>query len=216
MKSFAAYLFDADGTIIDTRELIYRSFMRMGEVMGAEMPPRPFLERTVGLPVPVQLPLILGEGRGEAYYARAERAYSEYMLDNWRDFLGTFPGVGEGLAELAAAGKKLAVVTSRRRKSLELFLEALGLARHFSQLITPEDTARSKPDPEPARLAMRRLGSRPGETVFIGDAEYDICCGGAAGAATALVAWGGMDPGGWPIKPDFIAGSFADLLPEVV
>ena len=214
MKSYAAYLFDADGTIIDTREMICRSFVRMGEVMEAKMPPRDFIEATIGLPVTVQIPLILGEGRGEEYYAMARRAYGEHMMANYRQLLDTFPGVREGLAKLAANGKKLAVVTSRRRQSLDIFLDALDLNRYFTLKVTPEDTARGKPDPEPALLAMRLLGSRPEETVFVGDAEFDIRCGRAAGIDTVLVAWGGMDPSAWPIRPDFTARHFSDLLPE--
>ena len=213
MKSYAAYLFDADGTIIDTREMIYRSFLRMGEVMGMELPDRAFIEATIGLPVSVQVPLLLGEGRGEDCYARAIRAYGDYMLENYRSFLATFPGVREGLAELAAAGKKLAVVTSHRRKSLDLFLSELDLDRYFSRKITPEDTKKTKPDPEPALLAMRLLGAEPGETVFVGDAEFDIRCGKAAGTDAAFVVWGGMDPSGWPVRPDFTAREFSDLLP---
>lgn len=214
MKSYAAYLFDADGTIIDTREMIYQSFVRMGEAMKMEMPPRDFIEATIGLPVTVQVPLILGEGKGEEYYARARNAYSDHMMANYRKLLGTFPGVREGLAKLAENGKKLAVVTSRRRQSLDIFLDALDLNRYFSLKVTPEDTVRSKPDPEPALLAMRLLGSYPEETVFIGDAEFDIRCGRAAGIDAVLVAWGGMDPSGWPIRPDFTARHFSDLLPE--
>jgi pyrophosphatase PpaX len=214
MKSYAAYLFDAGGTIIDTREMIYRSFVRMGEVMEAKIPPRDFIEATIGLPVTVQVPLILGEGKGEEYYAMARKAYGDHMMANYRELLDTFPGVREGLAKLAANGKKLAVVTSRRRQSLDIFLGALDLSRYFSLMVTPEDTARSKPDPDPALLAMQLLGSHPKETVFIGDAEFDIRCGRAAGIDTVLVAWGGMDSSAWPVRPDFTARHFSDLLPE--
>jgi pyrophosphatase PpaX len=214
MKSYAAYLFDADGTIIDTRELIYRSFMRMGEEMKAEMPDRPFIEATVGLPVEVQVPILLGQGRGKEYYARAENAYRAYMMEVYRDFLDVFPGVREGLAKLAAAGRKLAVVTSRGRQSLDIFLDVLDINRYFSRKITPEDTERSKPDPQPAELAMRLLEAKAEETVFVGDAEYDIRCGKAAGTDTILAAWGGMDPANWPVRPDFIASNFSDILPD--
>ena len=214
MKSYAAYLFDADGTIIDTREMIYQSFLSMGETLGEPLPGRAFIESTIGLPVSVQIPMLIGEGRGDDCYARASKAYGDYMRRNYRRFLSVFPGVREGLATLAAMGRKLAVVTSRRRESLDVFLSELDIDRYFSQKITPEDTEKSKPDPQPAILAMRLLGAEPGDTVFVGDAEYDIRCGKAAGTDAALVAWGGMNPSGWPVRPDFTAHEFSDLLPD--
>ncbi len=214
MKEYDAYLFDADGTIIDTRELIYRSFMHMGRAMGVVMPPRDYIESTTGLPVVVQLPMLLGEGHDGAYYDEAGRHYSDYMMEVYRDYLRSFPDTAEVLAELKSRGKKLAVVTSRRRPSLELFLDVLELKSFFDLLVTPEDTSKSKPDPEPAFFALSRLNAEPGRTVFIGDAEFDMRCGKAAGTDAVYVEWGGMDYAAWPVRPDYVAGKFTDLLPD--
>lgn len=214
MKEYDAYLFDADGTIIDTRELIYRSFMHMGEAVGADMPDRRYIESTTGLPVSVQLPLLLGEGRSEGYYEQARRAYSGFMMETYPEHLRAFPDAARVLGELKRLGKKLAVVTSRMRPSLELFLGELKLKEYFDVLVTPEDTEKPKPDPEPAFFAMRRLGAEPARTVFIGDAEFDMRCGKAAGTDVTYVDWGGMEYAAWPVRPDYVAARFADLLPD--
>ncbi len=214
MREFDAYLFDADGTIIDTRELIYRSFVHMGEAMGVTLPSRPEIEATVGLPVQRQVRDFLGWDKPEEYYAEATRVYSDHMMEIYPDLLAVFPGVVDGLAELTRRGKKLAVVTSRRRHSLDLYLREVGLAAFFPVLVTPDDTERHKPDPDPAFLAMKLLGAEPGSTVFVGDAEFDIRCGNAAGTATAYVEWGGMEYKKWPVQPDFVAKNFAALLPD--
>ena len=213
MKEYDAYLFDADGTILDTRELIYRSFAHMGRVMGAAMPDRDFVESTVGLILSTQLRMILGPGHDEDYYARATEEYRGYMNDNFRAHLATFPGAAEVLAELHGRGKKLAVVTSRRMTTLGVFLDFLDLRRYFTVLVTPESTQAHKPDPEPALLALRELGAVPERSVFVGDAIFDIKCGAAAGMDTAFVEWGGMDPSDWEVRPSFIAKVFSDLLP---
>lgn len=213
MKEYDAYLFDADGTILDTRELIFRSFMHMGEVMGEKMPERDVLEGTVGLTLKKSLYLILGEGRPEDYYAKAGSVYAGFMVDNYQDYLKGFPGMAEALAELHRCGKKMAVVTSRKRPTLHTFLCALGLDSYFSILVTPESTEKHKPDPEPALFAMECLGVSPEESVFVGDAIFDIQCGKAAGMDTALVEWGGMEPSGWSVQPNFIAKKPGDLLP---
>lgn len=214
MKEYQAYLFDADGTLIDTREMIYQSFAHMGKAMGAALPPRAYIESTVGLPVVAQMRLLLGEGKGEDYYARAREHYRDHMNSVYRDYLAMFPGTAEVLAKLHGMGKKLAVVTSRTRGSLVRFLEELDILKYFSALVTPDDTEKHKPDPEPAFLALKLLGALPDEAVFIGDAEFDIACGKAAGMDAAFVEWGGMDPAVWPVRPDFVAKTFDDLLPE--
>ena len=213
MKEYDAYLFDADGTLIDTRELICRSFAHMGETMGVEMPCRDYIESTIGLPVRTQTRDLLGPDREDEFYERAIKAYSDYMMDVYRDYLAAFPGVVDGLAELAERGKKLAVVTSRRRNSLELFMDTLGLSRFFSVVVTADDTATHKPDPEPAKLALKLLDADPAGAVFVGDAEFDVLCGKGAGTDAAFVVWGGMDHTQWKTQPDFVAESFGDLLP---
>lgn len=212
MKEYQAYLFDADGTVMDTRELIMRSYLYTGERLGIDIS-RDLIAATTGLPVERQVVILLGEGRDEALYAKARELYRERIFSTYPDYLKLFPGTAEVLADLSSRGKKLAVVTSRRRHGLELFFETLGILRYFSVTVTPEDTERHKPDPEPALLAADRLGVRPGEAVFIGDAEFDIASGKAAGMDTAFVEWGGMDYTRWPVQPDFVAGTFYDLLP---
>ncbi len=214
MKEFDAYLFDADGTLMDTRELIYRSFVHMAQVVHIELPPRPAVEATIGLPVERQVKIFLGENRAPEEYDKAAAAYRDSVFTIYPDFLRLFPGTQEMLAALHKRGKKMAIVTSRRRNGLELFFKQLGIWQYFPVTVTPEDTEKHKPDPEPALLACEKLGVRPEQAVFIGDAEFDIACGKAAGMATALVEWGGMEHRGWQAQPDCIAHSMSDLLPE--
>lgn len=213
MKEYDAYLFDADGTIMDSWELIYQSFMHMGEVMRADMPDRDVVEGTIGMTLRKSLDVILGEGHPEEYYSRAIAVYVDYMMESYPKFLKTFPGTAETLAELHRRGKKLAVVTSRKRNSLEIFLEFLGLASYFSVLVTPESTERHKPDPQPALLALEQLGVAPERSLFVGDTILDVGCGRSAGMGTALVGWGG-DPSGWDVQPEYIVERPGDLLPD--
>lgn len=214
MKEYDAYLFDADGTLIDTRELIYRSYVHMSGVMGLPEPDRGHVERTTGLPFADQIRDVLGRDRGEEFYERASEVYRGHLMDSYRPHLRIFPGEREVLDELRLRGKKMAVVTSRRLPGLVEFLRFLGLDGYFSLLVTPESTERHKPHPEPALFAMRELGAAPERTVFVGDAIFDIKCGHAAGADTVLVAWGGMDHRDWDPQPDYVIDSFAELLPS--
>ena len=214
MKEYNAYLFDADGTLMDTRELIFRSFLHMGEEMGAGPLSHDLIHGTTGLPLVKQMRLILGEGKGDDYYARARDVYNGFMMSHLDEYLRSFPGAVETVGELHRRGKKLAVVTSRRLPSAQLFLDRVGLKQFFDVFVTPESTEKHKPEPEPALLAMHRLGAKPEETVFVGDAIFDIKCGKSAGTDTVFVTWGGMDPSEWEVRPDWTVERFEQLIPE--
>ncbi len=213
MKEYDAYLFDADGTILDTRELIERSFLHMGAEIGLEIPLE-LIHNTIGLPVMAQMRMMLGDDRPEEDILRAREIYNGYMMSHLDEFLGAFPGAADTVGELDRRGKKLAVVTSRRLPTTGPFLERVGLRRFFSLLVTPESTEKHKPDPAPAIFAMEKLGAKPETTVFIGDAIFDIQCGSAAGTDTAFVAWGGMDPSLWSPQPTWRVERFEELLPD--
>lgn len=214
MKEYKAYLFDADGTLIDTRELIYRSFVYMTGVLGVVPPDRKTLNSTIGLPIRTQLKDFLGEGKSEKDLDDAHAVYNEFHLREYPNFLKSFPGIAEGLTKLRDMGKMLAVVSSRGSKTLVPFLEAVGIAHFFPVVVTSDDTVRHKPNPDPALLCLERLGAEARDAVLVGDAEFDMACGKAAGMDVAYVAWGGMNYDNWPVKPDFAAQTFQDLLPS--
>lgn len=214
MKDYACYLFDADGTLIDTRELIYQSFLHLTGELGVPAPARKDLDASIGLTLRAQLETFLGPGRGEDYYAEAGRIYNRHHLGEYGRYVAAFPGAREGLEALAGAGKTLAVVTSRSRRSIDLFLDALDLRKYFALVVAAEDTERHKPLPDPALKAMALLRADPRDTVFIGDAEFDMSCGKSAGVDAVYAAWGGMDRANWPVQPDFVAREFRDLLPD--
>ena len=84
----------------------------------------------------------------------------------------------------------MAVVTSKRSAIARRGLEHTGIARYFPVVIGADDTERHKPDPEPVRLALTRLGVAPERAVFVGDAPFDIAAGRAAGVVTVGACWG--------------------------
>lgn len=211
MREYGAYLFDADGTLLDTKGPILAAFEGMGRGLGVELPPREIIAGTIGLPLTRQIRLILGDGYDAGFYDRASAIYGDGLMADYKKTLKLFPGVLTGLRVLKERGKKLAVVTSRRILSLEAFLEVTGIDGYFDLLVTPELTERHKPDAEPALYAARELGVETGECVFIGDAVFDIECGHAAGMDTVLVAWGGNVSDGWKVQPDTIIDDFSAL-----
>ncbi len=182
-----AYLFDLDGTLIDSFEDIARSANHARVSVGLpEVPFRelyPFIgegaqrliERAVGLEHP--------ELAAPALVAWREH-YAAHMLDHTRPF----PGIVEALARLP--GPK-AVVTNKPGDSARTLVSGLGLAGLFPVVVGGGDVAQRKPDPEGCRLALARLGCPPGtRAVFVGDSGVDAETARNAGLPFVAVPWG--------------------------
>ncbi|MBN2027360.1 MAG: HAD-IA family hydrolase [Actinobacteria bacterium] len=177
--------FDLDGTLADTTELILATFRDTFAELG--IPPRSDEEllSQIGRPLHLQARDI-DEGR-----AREIFDLYRHLYDVNHDALSReFPDVRESLAGLKERGYRLAVVTSKRSRSANGDLAYYRLAEYFEVVVTADDTARHKPDPEPVLKALELLGAPPGEATFIGDSPYDLRCAHAAGVLAGAVEWG--------------------------
>ncbi len=208
MKIYDTYLFDADGTLFDTVDLICRCFEYITRKYNGSPLPREHIISGIGSPLHDQLIQHLGPDHD---FDPILDDYLHYQLEIMGDSVTLFPGAAATLAALKSAGKQLAVVTSRRRFSLDVILESTDTAKYFEVLVTPEDTHRHKPDPEPALKAMALLGAARENTVFVGDAHYDICSGSGAGIDTVFVTWSHSDAKSLPVPPTWTI----DALPEL-
>lgn len=208
MKVYDSYLFDADGTLFDTVDLICTCFQYVAEKYAGKTVDRSTIINGIGSPLRSQLITHLGH---ELDYDQILDDYLQYQLSIMADKINPFPHVTETLERLKNAGKKLAVVTSRRRFSLEKILQSTDTAKYFDVLVTPEDTTRHKPDAEPALKAMSLLGADKTSTVFTGDALYDICSGASAGIDTIFVNWSHAELSSLPIPPTWSIDSLQEL-----
>jgi pyrophosphatase PpaX len=208
MKPYDCYLFDADGTLFDTVDLICTCFQYVAEKHAGKTMDRGTIINGIGLPLQSQLVTHLGP---ELDHDRILEDYLQYQLSIMEDCINPFPHVSETLEILKSAGKKLAIVTSRRRFSLEKILQSTDTARYFDVLVTPEDTIRHKPDAEPALKAMSLLGAEKTGTVFTGDALYDICSGAGAGIDTIFVNWSHAGLASLPVSPTWTIDSLQEL-----
>ncbi|MDC7224299.1 MAG: HAD-IA family hydrolase [Spirochaetales bacterium] len=210
MKDYQTYLFDVDGTLLDTMELIYRSFVNTLAQYGGPELDRDYILSHVGRPLPVQLEMYLGPlGEREGEILEVHRSYQARI---YRDYLEIFPRVEEVLRELKQRGKVLAVVTSRTAPSLLRYLDHFHLTGYFDLLVEPSCTEKHKPHPEPVLYALDRLNRPPEQTLFVGDASVDMLSGQAAGVDTAFVLWGPNDPNLLEPSPTWLLRSMDDLL----
>ncbi|HDY69549.1 MAG TPA: HAD family hydrolase [Actinobacteria bacterium] len=188
-KCFSGFLFDLDGTVIDTIELISRSFRHASRVMLGEVLPDEVLLANVGQPLMKQMEVLGGERAGEWY-----ETYREFNHRKHDEFIRPYQGVEAVLAELRRRGAGLAVVTSKSRETVDMAFRCIPIEGYFDTVVTADDTDRHKPDPQPVQLAMRRLDLLTDESVYIGDSPFDIEAGHAACVATAAVGWGLFTP----------------------
>jgi len=182
-------LFDVDGTLIDTAEMIYQCFKHTCSVYGEKTITREQVYESIGVPLRPQIEMHLGRTVTDNEYEKMQKTHMDYQMTIYREHLKLFEGVLETLTQLKGVGKKLAVVTSRRKQSLIVYLEETGIVEFFDAIITPEDTTNHKPHPAPALLALEKMQGKASESLFIGDATFDIECGKNAGTDTAFVEW---------------------------
>jgi pyrophosphatase PpaX len=214
-RSYNGFLFDADGTLIDTTELICRCFEHTLSVFNGPVKCREEIIQYIGLPLFTQFEKYFGplEKERAQEIGRVHMEYQISIADNW---LKPFPGAAETLNTLVSQGKKLAVVTSRRMNTLSLYLEKTGLLKYFHVLITPESTERHKPHPEPALKALKMLNCRAEESLFIGDSSYDIECGAAAKTDTAFVLWSHSSHESLKTRPTMLIKDFQELTDIII
>lgn len=185
-------LFDVDGTLVDSQNIICAAMERaFGE---CRLPP-PSRARTlsiVGLSLPEAMAR-LAEGEGGEMQARLVEAYRGAFFTLRQDPAHVeplFPGAAETIETLAREPELvLGIVTGKARRGLDAVMKRTGLAGHFMTTQSADD-APSKPHPAMVLQAMAETGVVAGETVVIGDTTFDMAMARAAGAVGIGVSWG--------------------------
>lgn len=127
-----------------------------------------------------------------------------------------FPQVKETLAQLAAQGYPMALVTNKPTPFVAPLLAALGILDGFSLIIGGDDVVEKKPHPAPLYLVLGKLGLRTNELLFVGDSRNDIQAAQAAGCPSAALTYGYNYGEAIALShPDRVLERFADLLPAL-
>jgi len=141
----------------------------------------------------------------------AYRAHNEPLHDE----LEAFWEIVEVLPRLRAEGRRLGIVTAKRRATVRLAFDRLpGLEGNFEVVVTAEDTQRHKPDPAPLLHAASKLGAPPSDCAYVGDSPFDVRAAKAAGMHAIAVTWGGIHTRGRleEEEPDAVVDSAEELL----
>jgi pyrophosphatase PpaX len=185
---FPVVLFDLDGTVIDSGPMIVSSMKHAARtVLGREIP-EDVLSAAVGGPGLVAQMQALDPGRVDEL-VEAYRAHNEPLHDE----LEAFWEIVEVLPRLRDEGRRLGIVTAKRRATVRLAFDRLPeLERNFEVVVTAQDTERHKPDPAPLLHAASQLGAASSDCAYVGDSPFDVRAAKAAGMHAVAVTWGGI------------------------
>jgi pyrophosphatase PpaX len=184
---YPVVLFDLDGTVIDSGSIILASMRHAAQtVLGREIPDEQ-LVAAVGGPGLVEQMRILDADRVdelvECYRAHNEPLHSE---------LGECAGMTDALTTLKEQGRRLGIVTAKRRATVDLAFRYLPLEAFFEVVVGSDDTETHKPDPAPLVYALEQLDADPDDAAYVGDSPFDVRAAKAAGLHAVAVTWGGI------------------------
>jgi pyrophosphatase PpaX len=184
---FPVVLFDLDGTVIDSGSIILASMRHAAkEVLGTEVPDEELMAAVGGPGLEAQMHALAPD--------RVEELVSVYRLHNepLHEGLVCCAGIEDVLVRLKDEGRRLGIVTAKRRATVELAFAQIPIEHLFETVVGGDETERHKPDPEPLLLALERLGARADEAAYVGDAPFDVKAAKAAGLFSIAVTWGGI------------------------
>lgn len=177
-------VFDFDGTLADTSELIINSFQTIYKKFFGEEKPIEYISQFFGEPLKVTL-----EREFPQPFEDVFNEYREYQSGRFNADVKLFNNAAEILQYLKSKNIKTAVVTSRMRESVIKALNYFNIDKYFDVVIAVNDTINHKPHPEPLLKAINLLGTSPDKTLFVGDSKFDMECANNAGAIPVLTGW---------------------------
>ncbi|MEM8766449.1 MAG: HAD family hydrolase [Pseudomonadota bacterium] len=214
MKTYAAYLFDLDGTLVDTAPDINAALNHALTTHGCKGVEEAHTRHCVGHGAKA---LVNGAIRDQGLDPDLETplldAFIDFYSENLSGLSEPYPGVLDALGQLQARGAGLAVVTNKLARFTEPLLKELNLTGWFQAIVCGDTTANAKPAADPAFEACKRLGTAPEASLFVGDSAADVGCARAAGCPVVVVRDGynhGIAPD--ELGADRVIESFLDLV----
>ncbi|HEY7207083.1 MAG TPA: HAD-IA family hydrolase [Gaiellaceae bacterium] len=209
---FPVVLFDLDGTVIDTGAIILASMRHaVREVLGREFADEELMAAVGGPGLEAQMRALDPDRVDEL--VRVYRAHNEPLHDG----ITAFVGMDEVLLRLRDEGRRLGIVTAKRRETVDLAFDRVPLGHLFDVVVGGDETERHKPDPEPLQLALERLGADPDQAAYVGDSPFDVRAAKTGGLHAIAVTWGGIH-GRAALEaeePDAVVESAEELLEQL-
>lgn len=217
MANYDLVIFDFDGTLADTRQIIIMAKQEANVKLGLPFRDEEACAATIGLTAEAGLLKMYPDLTPEQVKAGA-LVYRELFERHKRETPPVvFPNVRETLETLRKHGVRMSVASSRTTPSLMDFLRSMELAPFFDLILGSNDTKKYKPDPEPVLLTLSKLGFAPERTLVVGDMPYDVLMGRNAGTEACGVTYGNASAEDlWESGANEVIDDFAALTKIVI
>ena len=192
MKEYKTYIFDLDGTLLNTLNDLAASTNYALRSVGLPEHSIDDVRRFVGNGVRKLMERAIEGGDKNRLFEKAYATFRAHYLEHGLDTTKPYPGIMEMFAKLKAEGKNTAVVSNK-------FYDATQeLVRHFfsdyvSVAIGERENIRKKPAPDTVIEALKMLGVGKEDAVYIGDSDVDVNTAKNAGIPCISVLWGFRD-----------------------
>lgn len=183
VSSVHTILFDLDGTLIDTNDLIAESFVYTFKQYGLDYT-KDEVQIFNGPPLIDTFEKINYEQSQEMF-----QTYIEHNLYHHDYYVKAFPYVVDTVKKLRKQGIKLAIVTSKMKENAKRGIKISGLDGMFETIVALDDVTHAKPHPESILKAMEELNANKETTLMVGDNSHDIEAGHNAEIRSAGVSW---------------------------
>ena len=209
MKQYSTFLFDFDGTLLDSNHHVIHCFqLAFQEVLGIQLPEKT-ITATFGIPLAQAL-----EDLNPEHAEELLRVYRKHSDAIGMSLLKEIDGARATLQALHDAGCINAIVTSKKEVNAQAQMAHIGITDLIDLLVGPEKTTAHKPDPAPILYTIDALGVDASECLMIGDSPNDILCGKNAHVDTAGVRFTAVDLDSLlATQPTYMISHLSDLLP---
>ena len=204
---FPVVLFDLDGTLVDSGGIILASMRHATRtVLARELADEELMAAVGGPGLEAQMQAFSPERVDDL--VRVYREHNEPLHEQ----LECCAGMDTLVAELSLQGRRLGVVSAKRRATVGLAFAQIPLGHRFEVIVGGDDTDRQKPHPEPLLLALDRMGVRAGDAAYVGDSPYDMQAARAAGVYGVGVTWGRIHHRDTLVGADVVVDTPEELL----
>lgn len=209
MKQYTTFLFDFDGTLLDSNHHVIHCFQQaFREVRDIELPEKT-ITATFGIPLAQALVDLDPEHADELL-----RVYRKHSDAIGLSLLKEIDGARDTLQALHDAGCINAIVTSKKEENARTQMAHIGISDLIDILVGPEKTTAHKPDPAPVLYTLDALGVSADDCLMIGDSPNDILCGKNAHVDTAGVRFTAVDLDSLlATQPTYMISHLSELLP---
>jgi phosphoglycolate phosphatase len=203
-----AFVFDLDGTLIDSKLDLVLSMNATLVYLGRKPLEHEQIAGYVGGGVPLLIKRALGENGTEEEIEKGIVHFLDYYREHMLDNTLPYPGVRECLDALR--GREMAVLTNKPVKFSQAIIAGLNMSQYFRYVYGGNSFEKKKPDPIGLYRLLRDFGIAPQELMMVGDSDVDIQTARNAGTLACGLTYGlgKMQP---EFPPDLLLDNLADL-----